>query len=135
VLGPTAATIRLFLHVLAACVWVGGQLVLGALVGPLRAASADAPRAAARAFNRIAWPAFAVLLATGIWNLLAIDMSSTSTAYQITLMLKLLMVAVTGIGAAFHAGARSKLALALGGAMSGLGGLLALFLGVLLHAH
>ena len=134
-LGPTAATIRLFLHVLAACVWVGGQLVLGALVGPLRAASADAPRAAARAFNRIAWPAFAVLLATGIWNLVAIDVSSTSIAYQVTLMLKLAMVAVTGIGAAFHAGARSKLALALGGAMSGLGGLLALFLGVLLHAH
>ena len=134
-LGPTAATIRLFLHVLAACVWVGGQLVLGALVGPLRAASADAPRAAARAFNRIAWPAFAVLLATGIWNLVAIDVSSTSIAYQVTLMLKLAMVAVTGIGAAFHAGARSKLALALGGAMSGLGGLLALFLGVLLHAQ
>jgi len=135
VLGPTATTIRLFLHVLAACVWVGGQLVLGALVGPLRAASAEAPRAAARAFNRIAWPAFAVLLATGIWNLVAIDVSSTSIAYQVTLMLKLAMVAVTGIGAAFHAGARSKLALALGGAMSGLGGLLALFLGVLLHAH
>ena len=134
-LGPTATTIRLFLHVLAACVWVGGQLVLGALVGPLRAASAEAPRAAARAFNRIAWPAFAVLLATGIWNLVAIDVSSTSIAYQVTLMLKLAMVAVTGIGAAFHAGARSKLALALGGAMSGLGGLLALFLGVLLHAH
>ena len=134
-LGPTATTIRLFLHVLAACVWVGGQLVLGALVGPLRAASAEAPRAAARAFNRIAWPAFVVLLATGIWNLVAIDVSSTSTAYQVTLMLKLTMVAITGIGAAFHAGARSKLALALGGAMSGLGGLLALFLGVLLHAH
>ena len=30
------ATIRLFVHVLAACVWVGGQFVLGGLVPPLR---------------------------------------------------------------------------------------------------
>ena len=134
-LGPTAATIRLFLHVLAACVWVGGQIVLGGLVKPLRSVSLDAPRAAARAFNRIAWPAFAVLLATGVWNLVAIDVTNTSRAYQVTLMIKLLMVAVTGIGAAFHAGARSKLALALGGAMSAIGGLAALFLGVLLHSH
>jgi hypothetical protein len=28
-------------------------------------------RAAARRFNQIAWPAFAVLVATGIWNIVA----------------------------------------------------------------
>ena len=32
-LSPTATTVRLFLHVLAACVWVGGQLTLAGLVG------------------------------------------------------------------------------------------------------
>ena len=64
-------TVRLFLHVLAATIWVGGQLVLAALVPALRAAGADVPRAAARAFNRVAWPAFAVLVLTGIWNIVA----------------------------------------------------------------
>ena len=53
-------TVRLFLHVLAATVWVGGQLTLAFLVPPLRRLGAELPRAAARAFNRVAWPAFTV---------------------------------------------------------------------------
>ena len=64
-------TVRLFLHVLAATVWVGGQLVLAALVPALRSAGPGVPRTAARAFNRVAWPAFGVLVATGIWNIVA----------------------------------------------------------------
>ena len=64
-------TLRLFLHVLAATVWVGGQLTLAALVPALRAAGAEVPKAAARAFNRVAWPAFGVLVLTGIWNVVA----------------------------------------------------------------
>ena len=35
-ISPTLESLRLFLHVLAASVWVGGQLVLGALVPRLR---------------------------------------------------------------------------------------------------
>jgi putative copper export protein len=54
-------TIRLFLHVLAATVWVGGQNTLAALVPALRRLSAEMPRTAGRRFNQIAWPAFAVL--------------------------------------------------------------------------
>jgi len=42
-------TIRLFLHVLAATVWVGGQITLAALVPVLRRRGAEIPRAAARA--------------------------------------------------------------------------------------
>jgi putative copper export protein len=66
VLGIDLGVIRLFLHVLAATVWVGGQLVLAALVPVLRHAGPDAARGAARAFNGVAWPAFAVLVPTGI---------------------------------------------------------------------
>jgi hypothetical protein len=51
-------------------------------------------------------------------------------AWQATLGLKLLLVAASGIGAAFHAGARSKVALAAGGAVALLGGIAAVFLGL-----
>jgi putative copper export protein len=136
VLSPSGATIRLFIHVVAATVWVGGQLVLAGLVRPLRALSPDAPRIAARHFNRIAWPAFFVLVASGIWNLVAIHVVDTSPAYQVTLMLKIAIVAASGMGAFVHTQANgNKAALAIGGALAGVGALVALFLGVLLHAH
>ncbi len=135
-LSPSLATVRLFLHVLAACVWVGGQFVLGALVPTLRAVSPDGPRLAARRFNQIAWPAFAVLVVTGIWNLVSVNLTDTSTAYQVTVFLKIFIVALSGVGAFWHTNANGRrLALALGGALAGLGGLVALFLGILLHVH
>ena len=133
-LSPSAATLRLFLHLLAATVWVGGQLTLAGLVPGLRALSPDAPRAVARRFNRIAWPAFAVLVVTGLWNLVEVDVADTSTEYQVTLLVKLVVVAVSGVSAAVHAGATSRRALAVFGALSGLSALGALFLGVLLRS-
>ena len=45
-------TLRLFLHVLAATVWVGGQVVLLAAVPALRRVSVEAVRATAAAYNR-----------------------------------------------------------------------------------
>ncbi|WP_334143481.1 hypothetical protein [Rhabdothermincola sp.] len=125
-------TVRLFLHVLAATVWVGGQLTLAGLVPTLRQLGPDAPRAVARRFNRIAWAAFAVLVITGVWNLLAIDVGSRTAAYHVTLALKLVVVAASGLGAAFHARARSRAALAAWGAVSLAAALGATFLGVLL---
>jgi putative copper export protein len=133
VLSPSLATVRLFLHVLAACVWVGGQIVLAGLVPSLRAAGPDAPRAAARRFNRLAWPAFAVLVVTGVWNLLDVDVADRSSAYHVTLGVKLLVVALSGVSAALQAGARSRIALAAWGAVSGLSALGALWLGVQLR--
>lgn len=135
-LSPSGATIRLFVHVLAACVWVGGQLVLGALVPVLRRTSPDAPREAARMFNKVAWPAFFVLVLTGVWNLASVNVADTSTAYQATVFLKIFIVALSGIAAFWHTQANGRrVALAVGGALAGLGGLVALFLGVLLHVH
>lgn len=131
-LSPTLATWRLTIHVLAAAIWVGGQIVLGALVPTLRKAAPDATAVVARAFARIAWPAFAVLVLTGIWNLTEIAFSSRSTAYQGTLLVKLVFAAISGTAAAVHQIGRSRLALALGGALAGVGAVGALFLGVLL---
>lgn len=128
----TWGTVRLFVHLLAATVWVGGQLTLAGLVPGLRALSPEAPRAVARRFNRIAWPAFAVLVATGVWNLLAVD-ADLSGRYGATLVAKLGVVILSGASAAAHAGATSRVALAVFGALSGLAALGALFLGVVLH--
>ena len=126
-------TLRLFLHVLAATVWVGGQLTLAGLVPTLRGLDPEAPGVAARRFNQLAWPAFGVLIATGIWNLVAVDVTGTSSAYQVTLMIKLLVVAAAGIGAFLHSIATTRAGLAGWGAVSGLASIVALFLGVLLH--
>jgi len=49
VLAPWVDTLRLSLHVLAASVWVGGQIVMLGLVGPSRGFGPDAPPALARA--------------------------------------------------------------------------------------
>ncbi|MEO6143909.1 MAG: hypothetical protein ABIP19_08025 [Dermatophilaceae bacterium] len=83
------------LHVLAATIWVGGQIVLAALVGPLRRAAPESVAPAARAFARVGWPAFAVLIVTGMWNLSV--GGPLGGAYQTTLMVKLLLVALSGV--------------------------------------
>lgn len=130
-IGVSWDSIRLFLHVLAATVWVGGQLTLAALVPALRGAGLDVPKRAAQAFNRIAWPAFAVLILTGVWNMAA-EHDKLHGRYQTTLMVKLVVVVVSGVAAAAHARARDRKSLAVFGALTGLSALLALFLGVLL---
>src|SRR5690606_18877469 len=127
------ATIRLFLHVFAATIWVGGQLTLAGLVPVVRKLGPDATKAVARQYDRLAWPAFAVLLATGAWNLIEVDVTDTSTKYQATVVVKLVFVALSGLGAAAHRGAVSRKVLAIGGAAAGLGALGALFLGVQLR--
>ena len=99
-------TIRLFLHVLAATVWVGGQITLAVLVPVLRRAGTDIPRAAARRFNQVAWPAFGVLVVTGIWNIIAVR-SQITGSYETTLVVKLIVVVISGVTAALHARARS----------------------------
>jgi putative copper export protein len=123
-------TVRLFLHVLAATVWVGGQLVLAALVPALRGAGAEVPRVAARAFDRVAWPAFAVLILTGIWNVVA--EGDRGPAYRTTLMIKLAVVAASGVTAFLHARATTRRGMAVFGALTGLTALLALLLGIVL---
>jgi putative copper export protein len=149
VLPVTATHVRLFLHILGACIWIGGQLVLAGLVPVLRrAGSPDVVRAAGRQFQRLAWPGYALLVATGIWNLVAVHAGDYSNEQLVTLFVKLVLVALSGVGAAFHAlttgpsvaRATSEAQLhrrrALSGASAGLALLFALaaaFLGVQLH--
>ena len=133
-LSPNVDTIRLFLHVLAASVWVGGQIVLAGLVPSLRRAAPDAVPVAARAFARVAWPAFAIAVVTGLWNQVDIDVANTTTKYQVTLFVKIALVFSSGGAAAVHQIGRSRAALAIGGAVGLLAGLGAMFCGYLLTA-
>jgi putative copper export protein len=130
VLTPGLDELRLFLHLLAATIWVGGQLVLAGLVPVLRRVSPDAPRAAAQQFGRIAWPAFWVLLVTGIWNVAAVD--TDADGFRATLMVKLVVVAGSGLSAWLHQRAETVRGRAVYGALTAGTALLALFLGVLL---
>jgi putative copper export protein len=123
-------TLRLFLHVLGATVWVGGQITLAALVPALRAAGTDVPRAAANAFNRVAWPAFGLLVLTGVWNVAA--EGDQGASYQHTLMLKYALVLASGVTAFVHARATSRTAMAVFGALTGLTALATLFVGIML---
>jgi putative copper export protein len=132
VLAPTVDTIRLTLHVLAATVWVGGQIVMVGLVGPARGMGADAPRTLARAFARLAWPAYVVLLVTGVWNVTAVGYSSQDSAWKAVLMAKIAVVVLAGLGVLLHQRATTKRGLAVWGAVGGLASVVALVMGILL---
>jgi putative copper export protein len=120
---------RLFLHVLAASIWVGGQIVLAGLVPTVRGFGEDATRQVARAFNRIAWPAYGVAVLTGLWNVFALPLDDLMHPW---IELKVLAVLLSGVGALVHQMAKgNKAMLAIGGAMSSLFAVAAMYLGFL----
>jgi len=91
------------------------------------------PRAAARRLNQVSWTAFAVLIVTRIWNVAAVSSEiSHSASYRDTLIVKLVVVSISGITAALHVRARSAVGPAVFGVLTGVSALAALFLGVLL---
>jgi putative copper export protein len=131
-LSPTGESIRLFLHVLAASVWVGGQITIGGIVPAIRRTHPQVTKALAQAFSRVAWPAFALTVVTGMWSLMAVDITNTSSAYQATLLLKIAVAIASGVFAVVHSVGKSKAAIAIGGALGALAAVGAMFLGVVL---
>ena len=120
--------IRVTLHVLAATIWVGGQIVLIALMRPLQRAAPQAVVPIARAFAWVAWPAFAVLIITGLWSFpFGIEMGKV---FQTTIGVKLTLVILSGVGVALHTFARRPAFKAIWGTVGLLAALGALLLGV-----
>jgi putative copper export protein len=132
VLAPALDAVRLSLHVLAATVWVGGQIVMTGLIGPARALGGDAPKALARAFARMSWPAYAVLVVTGFWNISAMGFASHSSAWKAVLVVKIVVVALAGVAAFVHQRATSRTQLAVWGSVAGTASVVALVMGVFL---
>lgn len=127
-------TVRLFVHIVAATIWVGGQFTLAGLVPGAKAINSNLPRTLAQRFDRLAWPAFAVLVATGIWNIAATrSFHTTDTAWRVTLVVKVVVVGFSGLSAFAHRRSKSTLGLAVWGTCTSIGALGALWVGVMLH--
>lgn len=126
-------TIRLFLHVLGATIWVGGQITMLWLLNTVKAQGEAAPQAVASRFNNLAWGGLALLIVTGIWHIFAINVGSRTIEWQVTFALKLAFVAISAIGVGWHIYGRSKVALAVGGTLGFVFAIVALFYGILLH--
>ena len=131
-LADAPTIIRLSLHVLAATIWVGGQFTLAGLVPVLRRSGVDVAPAAARQFARLAWPAYAVLLATGIWNIAATHPGRQDRAWQAVLGAKIGVFLLSGLSAWMHQRSTRPRDLAIWGALTGVTAPVALVLGVAL---
>jgi putative copper export protein len=133
-ISPTLDSLRIFLHILAVAVWVGGQIVLAGLVPAIRASAPEALPKVAQAFARVAWPAMIVIVFTGMWGLGSSSASDSDTAYMVTFAGKMVMVFIAVAATVVHSQGSSKAAKAIGGAIGLLGSLLAAYAGILL-AH
>jgi len=131
---PTVSSFRTYLHLLTVCVWLGGQVVLAGVVPKIRRTNPDALSNIAKAYAAIAWPAMVLIVFTGAWGLAATDVVDKSSAYMVTLGIKMLLVAAAVIATVIHSYGSSKLAKGLGGALGLLATLFAAYCGVLL-AH
>jgi putative copper export protein len=124
--------LRLTLHVLAATIWVGGQFVVAGLLPTVRSLGEGAPRKIARAFARLSWPAYFVLIATGIWNVAAIHATSANATYKTALVVEIVLALAAGASALGHSLARSKALIGALGGLAGLFSLAALVVGIVL---
>ncbi len=124
--------LRLFLHLLGVCGWVGGQFTMVGLVPVLRRLGPDAPRLAANRFGRIAWSFFALAVVTGLWNLADVGLTGRDAAYLTTLLVKLTLVGLSGGSALVHSTTASPALRGVTGALGLLTSLGALLAGVAL---
>ena len=72
---------------------------MAGLVPAARRLEAGAPQALARAFARLSWPAFAVVVVTGFWNVSTFHLADQTTAWKVVLGVKIAVVALAGLAA------------------------------------
>ena len=95
----------LWLHVIAASIWIGGQVTVAAVIPALRKHGTLA-RTVGRRYQAIAWPAYLVLIFTGILNVSNAGLQWShlfDTTVGRTLAVKLGLVGLSGLAAAVHA--------------------------------
>ena len=131
-LSDSIGGIRLILHVTAAAIWVGGQFTVAGLLPTIRGLGEDAPKKVARAFGRLLWPAYALLVVTGFWNIAALTVKDATSAWKAVLIVKIVVVAIAGVAVFLHQRSTSKVGLAVWGSIGGVASVAALCLGVFL---
>lgn len=108
--------LRSFLHLLSVTVWVGGQIVVAGLVpllrkldrsaGPVPDGEQSITQKAAHRFGRISWPFFALAIITGLWSLGEIgandEWATSEFIWKTMFLVKLALVAASGVGAWLH---------------------------------
>jgi putative copper export protein len=104
VLSVSGPTLVLWVHLVAACIWIGGQVTVAAII-PLLRDQRELARRVGRRYQAVAWPAFAVLIVTGVVNVgnggLHWSQLLDSSAGR-TLVVKLVLVALSGLAAGVH---------------------------------
>jgi copper resistance protein D len=97
--------LNVWLHILAAVIWIGGMLFLSLVAVPVLR-QIDSPllrtdlfRAMARRFRKLVWICIAILVPTGIGNVLFHGNTVPGSAYMTVLHIKLGLVAtLIGLG-------------------------------------
>lgn len=123
--------VRVALHVLSVSVWVGGQIVLAAIVPVLRRHNRESMQMVARAFQRVAWPAFGLALITGFWGMLAVS-DDVSSGWSQLIGIKILVVLLSGVAAYWHQHSNAQVIKAVAAAGALITALAALLMGAML---
>jgi len=131
-LANSVTVVRLSLHVLAASVWVGGQFVLAGLLPTVRGLGDTAPRQVANAFAKLSWPAFWLLVATGLWNYDAVSPSHATYSWKVVFVVKMVCVVLAGVGTVVHSRSKTPRTKGVYAGIASLASVAALVLGVAL---
>jgi putative copper export protein len=104
VLSVSEPAFVLWVHIVAACIWIGGQVTVATVI-PLLRDHHDLTRCVGRRYQAIAWPAFVVLIVTGVVNVgnagLHWSQLLDSSAGR-TMIVKLGFVVLSGLAAGVH---------------------------------
>ena len=86
----------------------------------------------ARAFGRLSWPAYWLLVLTGFWNYAADHGQSASSAWNTVFALKMICVLLAGVGTFMHTKASTPKARGVYAGVGTLATMLALVMGIAL---
>lgn len=105
---------------------------MAGLLPTVRGLGEDAAKKVARALAVLLWPAYAVLVITGIWNVSTFTFSDASSAWKAVLMVKIAVVVIAGVGVYLHQRSTSRRGLAMWGSVGATASVAALVMGVFL---
>ncbi len=101
-----------WIHLLCSSIWVGGSIFLGLVLGPmLNTITKDVHERIklmikiGQRFNKLAFPSFIILIATGIYNSREIFEEPKiffETGYGIVLLVKIILVLITFLAYIIH---------------------------------